>query len=275
MVFVSLDIQPTEGAGSSPDCPPFTLRYGDTRLTAALFCLDHQDDPVQVSQCPHCGTPWCANGGCVLVRRVGEQIVWMRPWMESHLDESGRYNFVVGGEPVFLPTMDVVWLAQRYAPLPFVKHEPAWFRESDYRELLVRLGVDPGPILERIKPLSAGETNYLLRCLMPALWGEPREEPPSWALCDDRTLRRDIEPADHEAAQELLKSVYQLRNGALLLEVRDEPPTFAARLLEEYDPAPGRGVARIGLALGADGGQTHQLWHWAGRGCWARVQLCS
>ncbi|MCA9521022.1 MAG: hypothetical protein KC609_08620 [Myxococcales bacterium] len=275
MVFIVLDIRPSEQAGGSDAGPPFALRAGETPLTETLFCLDHQDDPVQVSQCPHCGTPWCANGGCVLVRRVGARIVWMRPWMEAYADESGRYNFIVGGEPVFLPTMDVGWLAQRYAPLPFIEHEPAWFSETDYRELLRRVGAHPDEVLSRIKPLSGGETSYLLRCLMPSLWGERRSDPPSWAVCDDRTLRRNIEPAVHPEGQELLKAVYQLRQGASLVDVVDRAPEFGARLLEEYDTAPGRGIARLGLVVPSAETRESELWHWAGRGCWARVKLSS
>lgn len=233
--------------------------------TERLFVLRHDDDPIQIAHCRHCGTPWCANGGCVLVRRVDQAIVWMPPWLEPRKSDDEWGNYIIGGETVWLSAGDIAWMKLRYAPIPAVATHPVWFALADYRQFISDLGFDADREFGLIKPLSETETDFLLRVALSAR--RPRSEPSTlnWEELELSIRSRTVDPPDHPDGVALLALVSGPGRTLTIDAVSPSLDCVECRIIERTSEE-----THTRLALTRTASAT-AIWHDVGNGCWGRV----
>lgn len=75
---------------SSPEW--IRVKCSDVKICNSLEWLDWEDNPVQVEICDACGTPGCQSGGYVHVSRLGEHILWTKPYIDES-DEWARTQY--------------------------------------------------------------------------------------------------------------------------------------------------------------------------------------
>jgi hypothetical protein len=71
-------------ASSGQANPKWTrVRASGTEICDTLEGVEWLDNPVQVTLCDACGTPECASGGYTHISRVGPDLLWTAPQLDS------------------------------------------------------------------------------------------------------------------------------------------------------------------------------------------------
>lgn len=119
-----------------------TVLYADgEKLMNAIELIELNADPIQLHVCDHCGYPGCSSGEWVSIRRIGQSVLLIPPFM-----------FMDEGE----------WEASEYDPPYFTREKGSiLMRGEKYEEL--RGFVNNLPIIGEIKKVSPYETCRILQ----------------------------------------------------------------------------------------------------------------
>jgi hypothetical protein len=120
----------TSGVASSEQAalPYDALLAEGVELAHMLGSIDWKEEPVQVDLCEACGSPGCASGGYVAIRRLGPFVVFapsLRAYHSRDEEEQSRYllpsRVIRKAQVPLVPTVEWERVRSAGAPLPAVE----------------------------------------------------------------------------------------------------------------------------------------------------------
>lgn len=190
--------------------------------------------------------------GCsVGVRRTGEVIGWIPPSELSYGDPQD-------------PDQDVS------AAITLVQHSPVWFSAREYSRWLREADVDPKETLAAIPPLSALDSDRVLRHAWRPHCDADIRGLPSWKVITDLILASEMRPPDSPFNALCRQAAEARTHGATIIEIIAEAAGMDLHLIEHLDREGFPEFEALAFRIRGDALET---WAPVGNGCWGRLEF--